>query len=130
QRAGQVVWLLSLIPLLGALLQEVPVPRILFVNARALPLLASALTTGWMAVQAGSRNRATRGSQPADRSAPDELAGLYATWSVLGGAWLIAQETYLEFSWHWIRLGDNWQIGALFTIASLWGLYGLAGFAL
>jgi uncharacterized membrane protein len=128
QGAGHVVWLLSLVFLMGAFLQE-PAPRLLFVNARALPLLVSVLTNGWLAVLFGSRDQVTGGKPRDDQLGAEELTWIYAAWSILGGAWLIAQETYLGFNWHPMPAAGTWPMGALFAIAALWALYSLAMFA-
>jgi hypothetical protein len=55
---------------------------------------------------------------------------LFALWAVGTGAWLIAQETYLGFSWSQWPSAATWQAGALFVIAILWCGYALAIFGL
>lgn len=89
QRAGQIVAALSLWPLLASLWNAPITPELLFLNARALPLLASAMMAGFVAWDA----------QRANKNWHDELTPLYGSFAVLGGAWLLAQETYLHFLW-------------------------------
>ncbi|MDQ3812393.1 MAG: DUF2339 domain-containing protein, partial [Armatimonadota bacterium] len=125
-RVGQAVWLLSLLRLLGVMAEAHPAPQILFFNTRALPLLISALATGWMAVAAGRRAHSTE-----DEDAPtihDELAALYAVYAVLAGAWLLAQETYLGLSWRHFPSPQTWQAGALFIIACVLSIYAIGVF--
>lgn len=130
-QAGQVVWALALVSLAGVLLTIMPRLPILFVNERALPLLVSVLANGWMAVKARGENRESGASGAAGTAAAvDDLPSAYAAVAVLGGAWLIAQETYLWFNWHRVPSGTTWEAGALFVIAGLWAIYADGLFAL
>jgi uncharacterized membrane protein len=137
QRAGQTVWCLSLVPLLGVLLDVAPKPPNLFLNDRALPLLLSLLATALVVAQHWVMQKASNGEsndsrqEPSDRPALlDALAPLYASYVVLGGAWLLAQESYLWFSWHkWPNPG-TWHAGALYIISGLLALYAAAAFAI
>lgn len=102
QRTGQVVWCLSLVPLLGILLDVAPEPATLFLNERALPLLLSLLATALVVVQHWATQRiSTQESNDLQQESDDKpvlfdtLVPLYASYVVLGGAWLLAQETYL-----------------------------------
>lgn len=122
RRAAQIVWGLSLVALAFRLLTAEPELRLPFVNERALPLLISVLATGWMAVLAGRQPE----REQIDR---DDLAFAYGCYTVLGGAWLIAQETHLFLSWRQWPAADSWQAGALFMIACLWSLQALSMFA-
>src|SRR5207248_599388 len=67
RRAGQVVWVFSLLSLLPVLAGAEPVPHLLLLNARALPLLISALASGWIAVVSGSETPADPASDEATR---------------------------------------------------------------
>src|SRR5207247_7162566 len=123
RRAGQTVWAFSLLSLLPALADAEPVPRLLFLNARALPLLVSALASGWMAVVARPERPVDPGSgEGSQASREDELSPAYAAAAVLVGTWLIAQETYRGFDWRHAPSSTTWQASAIFAIASLWAI--------
>jgi len=135
QRAGQIVWCLSILPLLGVLMEAAPKPHILFFNERALPLLASLITTALVLFQHwATQKSSTVESQTDQRVLPpppllDALAPLYAGYVVLGGAWLLAQETNLWFRWNTWPSAATWPAGALYAISSLGALYAAACFA-
>jgi uncharacterized membrane protein len=152
-RAGQIVWVLSLLPLMPIILDEgrLDLPlKVLFFNERALPLLVSTLATGWMAIVSNLGREPTEAS-PTRSSASDATpvsgsppalsqdwwaqrqsswAAVFALWSVGAGAWIIAQETYLAFTWSRWPSDATWWAAALFIIAILWCGYALAAFAL
>ncbi len=117
RRAGQIVAALSLWPLLVSLWNAPLNPPLLFLNARALPLLASVIIAGLVALDAHF----------AKTNGRDECATLYASFCVLGGAWLIAQETYLHFLWD-----GKGQAGpqTTFAIGIVLSFYALAVFVL
>jgi uncharacterized membrane protein len=126
RRAGQIVWVFSLVSLLPVLADAQPVPQLLFLNARALPLLVSALGSAWMAVVSHSGRPGVAG----ESGRRDDLAHAYAAAAVLIGAWLIAQETYQGFEWHSAAALAAWRSRALFTLAIFWALYSLAVYAM
>jgi uncharacterized membrane protein len=113
-RAGQIVWVITLL----AIAVVVPVAEarrhLLFLNERGLPLLAAVMATGWMAVE----SRRTKGIR-------DELAPWYSALATLGGAWLLAQETSLAVQWQSSRFGQAWQPVAIYSVASVWAVYAL-----
>jgi uncharacterized membrane protein len=113
-RAGQIVWVITLL----AIAVVVPVAEarrhLLFLNERGLPLLAAVMATGWMAVE----SRRTKGIR-------DELAPWYSALSTLCGAWLLAQETSLTVQWQSSRFGQAWQPVAIYSAASVWAVYAL-----
>jgi len=113
-RAGQIVWVITLL----AIAVVVPVAEVrrhlLFLNERGLPLLAAVMATAWMAVE----SRRTTGTQ-------DELAPWYTALATLCGAWLLAQETSLTVQWQSSRFGQAWQPVAIYSVASVWAVYAL-----
>jgi uncharacterized membrane protein len=122
-RAGEVVWALSLLAVAGVLLTTEPTRRLLFLNERALPLLISVLGAAWLTVATACRGWDGAGERPSDRTGDRLLlAGIFAGYTVLGGAWLIAQETYLGFGWRRIPSAATWPAAALYAVASLWAL--------
>ena len=125
-RAGQAVWGLSLLRLLGVLLDAHPTPHLLFLNPRALPLLVSVLASGWMGLIA-RRNTRRQDDEPA---LTDELAPFYAVYATLAGAWLLAQETHLGLGRVHLPEPASWQAGALYVIACVLSIYAVAVFAL
>lgn len=130
QRAGQVVWLLSLWPIAFSLFENAT-PHLLLLNARALPLLCATLMAAIVALDAHfAASRASLDETAQAAAWRDDLSPLYASFSVQGGAWLIAQETVLGFSWHHFPTTKSWQIGALFAVSALWAVYALAVFSL
>jgi uncharacterized membrane protein len=113
-RAGQIVWVITLLSL-AVVVPGAEVRRhLLFLNERGLPLLAAVMATAWMAAE----SRRTKGIQ-------DELAPWYSALSTLGGAWLLAQETSLAVQWQSSRLGQAWQAVAMYSIAIVWAVYAL-----
>jgi len=113
QRSGQIIWAISLFEVLITIIYAQPNPALLFVDARALPLLVSVLTGGWISLAKHLYNEHSK----------DSLAPLYAVYTVLAGAWLVAQETYRFFNWHQLPSASTWQAGTLFMIAYLWAVY-------
>lgn len=124
--AGQIVWGLALFSLLMVLVFVEPVRRLLFLNERALPLLVFAAASAWMAVQAHRWNQSASDSRL--NASGDDFSPLYAGAAVFGGAWLIAQETFLGFRW-WGSASTDWQVRALFSTACLWSVYAVAACA-
>jgi uncharacterized membrane protein len=121
--AGQIVWSLSLLSLALVLLVVEPARRLLFLNERALPLLVSVTASAWMAVLAHQWNTSVAESSP--NGSRDDLSPFYAVAAVFGGAWLIAQETFLGYRW-WDAAGGAWQARATFSTACLWSGYSVA----
>jgi uncharacterized membrane protein len=121
--AGQIVWGLSLFSLLMILIVVEPTRRLLVLNERALPLLVSAVASAWMAVLA--HRWSASAAEDAVKRSRDGLSPFYAAVAVFGGAWLIAQETFLGFRW-WDAAGGAWQTRAMFSTACLWSVYAVA----
>jgi uncharacterized membrane protein len=117
-RAGQIVWLMSVIFLAGILMFLEPGEHTVFINERALPLLIGVLATGWMGYLSHRHKDEVK----------DTLASAYAIAAVAGGAWLIAQETYLGFDGLSRIWPLTWQANALFAISCLWAVYAVGGF--
>ncbi|HEY0076399.1 MAG TPA: DUF2339 domain-containing protein [Abditibacteriaceae bacterium] len=116
QRAGQIVAVLSLWPLCIALWQAPPASSSILLNIRALPLLASVLMAWVVALD----------EHFSDKSWRDDFAGLYASFAVTGGAWLLAQESYFYF----VRQSANQTPPQTqFFISIVLALYSLAIFA-
>lgn len=113
-RAGQIVLALTLLALSVVIVSVQPTQQLLFLNERALPLLALVAANGWMAAQARRY-----------RQLPDELAPWYGTLATFGGAWLLAQEGWLATEWQAQRLGGAWQAVAVYLIALIWAAYSL-----
>ncbi|GIV19859.1 MAG: membrane protein [Armatimonadota bacterium] len=111
-RAGQIVWMMSLLALAAVVLTVEAQRHLLFLNERGLPLLTAVAATTWMAVES-RRAQAIR----------DELAPWYSALAVLGGAWLLAQETSFAVEWRSSRLGQAWQAVAMYAIAIVWAVY-------
>jgi len=111
QASGQIVWGLAWLALLVVLLTVEPARKMLLLNERGLPLLVATLATTWMTVQA---RRAT--------DVKDDLAPLYTATATLGGAWLLAQETYQAVQWQASRFGQNWQAVAMYLVALVWAV--------
>ena len=83
QRAGQIVWTLSLLPLMQVWADTKPQPPFLFLNERALPLLLSLIATGLVVLQQCQNARAANeNSQP---PFTDRLVSLYSAYVVFGG---------------------------------------------
>lgn len=131
---GQVVWLLALLPVFNSLTQTGPVsPHSLFINDRALPLLMGVIASALVALI--TQERRARGNEQAESGesqplGPDGMAFLYAAYAVFGGAWLLAQEIYLSFSWSLFPSPQSWKAGALFTIACVVSGYAFLLFVL
>lgn len=123
QRAGQVVWLLSTLPVLGSLFEGDGVRHVLFLNERALPLLVSVLATALVAAVANGARR-----EKDETGLRDELDSIYAGYATLAGAFLVGQETYLACSWQWTAAHALAQ-NAPYVVAMALGIYSLAAFA-
>lgn len=115
-RCGQIVWGLSLVAVFAMLAEAQPVPHALFINQRALPLVAGVLCSAWMAAYTHLRRPGWL----------DELSPAYGVAAMFGGAWLLAQETQLGFLWYAGR--TLWETSALFAIAGIEVLFGTLGF--
>ncbi|MDW8321495.1 MAG: DUF2339 domain-containing protein [Armatimonadota bacterium] len=111
-RAGQIVWILTLMALAVATLTVEARRHLLFLNERGLPLLAAVAATTWMAVES-RRTTALK----------DELAPWYSALATLGGAWLLAQEVALAIEWQSSRPGRAWEAVAMYSVAMLWAVY-------
>jgi len=89
-QAGQIVWGITLLALVVVLLTVEPQRHLLFLNERGLSLLATVVASAVLAGQA--RKTALL---------KDEFVPVYQCVATLGGAWLLAQETYEAFYyWH------------------------------
>ncbi len=138
QAAGHWVWGLSLLGVAETLSESSSFAlKGPFINDNALPLLVSLITTAVVLVQ----NRAILQKKPAGDAATasadvaarpvltDTFAPFYAVYVVVGGAWLLAQELYRLLSgqaWHGHKVVD---VGALYAVAGLLGIYATAAFA-
>lgn len=110
-RAGQIVWGIALLALAAVVVSVEPERRLLFLNERALPLLTTVIASGAIAAYA--------------RKAPvrDDLAAVYECAAVLGGAWLLAQETVLGVQWSARRITSDWTSVAVYAAAIVWAVY-------
>jgi uncharacterized membrane protein len=124
QRAGQIVWLLSFIPLLGTMNTTAATSRVLFLNQQALPLLVGVIVAAILTLQSalGFWSNHT----PSQTQWDDELQPGYAAFAVSGGAWLLAQETYRGVEWQLPGVNS----GAFFMIACVWSVYAVLTFLL
>lgn len=122
RRAGQIVWLLSLFPLAFTLASAQPVPQVLFVNRRALPLLVSALAGCLLTIESQLRPQQ-------EGLGRDEVSSIYAYFTVLAGAWLLGQETMQAFQWRHYPSATSWVPGGIFATSSILSLYAVAAFA-
>ncbi len=113
-RAGQIVWVITLLAIAMVVPMAEARRHLLFLNERGLPLLAAVMATAWIALE----SRRTTGTQ-------DELAPWYSALATLGGAWLLAQETSLAVQWQSSRFGQAWQAVAIYSVASVWAVYAL-----
>lgn len=111
-RTGQIVWVMSLLALAAVVLTVEAQRHLLFLNERGLPVLTAVAATAWMAVES-RRAQAIR----------DDLAPWYSALAVLGGAWLLAQETALAVQWQSSRFGQAWQAVAMYAVAIVWAVY-------
>jgi uncharacterized membrane protein len=121
RRAGQIVWLLSLLPLATTVATVPPVPEILFINRRALPLLI-ATAIGWLLTIESHLRDQENGIRR------DEVSEIYACFTVLAGAWLLSQETMQAFKWNHYPSTATWIPGGIFVAASVTSLYAVAVF--
>ena len=79
RRAGQIVWVLALLPLFAGMLSPASAPEF-GLHAGAWPWLFGLFVTAWLAWTARGRNES------------DEWPDIYAATTVAGGAWLVARE--------------------------------------
>src|SRR5207237_621940 len=86
-----------------------------------LPLLASVVVTALVALKA---------ARPQADGFEDGLAPLYAIYAMLGGAGLLAEQTYLACEWWQWPSAPTWQAGATFVSAGLCAVTAWGGFAL
>jgi len=114
-----ILWFLALTSVWWVL-EAVEVQRhLLIINEKGLPLLVFVLASAWM----GWKEREWARIQGKSM----EAVFLYA--AVLGGAWLVAQETFFAFQWNEFPSSMSWQAGAMFAIACLTAIYALSLFA-
>jgi len=118
--AAHIVWWISLFALLIKVPFVEPMQHMLFVNERALPLLISVLATAWMALFTALRKE----------NKLQKMYTVYVFYPVVLGGWLLAQETFLEFSWVKAPTPETWEAGAIFFIAALLAIYSVVIFAL
>lgn len=118
-RAAQIVWGITLLALTVVLLVVEPERHLLFLNERGLPLLATVIATAVMAVQ-GRKTTLLK----------DELVPLYQAVAVLGGGWLLAQETSLAVRWRSALVGTAWTSVAMYIVTIVWSMYALAAYRL
>lgn len=119
-RFGQALGALALCAVAGSVMFLFPERHLLFLNETALPLLVFVLGSCWSAWAA----------QPPRAKRADEIAHMYGFFGVAGGAWLIAQETFLGADW-FLPSGVNdanaraaclaVTLTAVWAVAMLWG---------
>lgn len=109
------MWGITLLALTVVLLTVEPQRHLLFLNERGLPLLATVVAS---AVLAGQARKAAL--------LKDEFVPVYQCVATLGGAWLLAQETYEAFYYWHVRgaLGEEWHRLAQMAISLVWTLSG------
>lgn len=122
RRAGQIVWGLTSLPLLGDLSSAATLTRSGPFSAAAFPLLMCIVVSALAAWNA--RNRAQ------NHADFDELEAYYATFSVFGGAWLLGQEIYRFFSIYQFPTAQSWPSSAFFVMSCAWGVYAWGTFFL
>jgi hypothetical protein len=126
RRAGQIVWLVAFWPLLASL-ANAATPPLLFFNGRALPLLVSVTTTWIVFVDAQLRRNAPQSARSSEAGFPQPI-DFYAVHAVIGGAWLLLQESFLAFQWHGDPGSSNWQVAAACFSAGLLSVYAVTVF--
>lgn len=120
RRTGQIVWLVTAIPLLA----DLSAPTVAtsgFFSLSALPLTVCVSVSAFIAWNARRVSDAAAG----DAAERDELEGSYAVFSVWGGAWLLCQEITRFFELHHAPKSSDWGAHADFAIAGAVGLYAL-----
>ncbi|RYG61247.1 DUF2339 domain-containing protein, partial [bacterium] len=120
RRAGQIVWALTWFPLLRDFSDPHPGHLGIF-SANALPVGVCVMTTSFIAWNA----RRFQGTPK-----KDEVEPLYAIYSVLGGAWWLAQEIYHYVESNHAGPSDNWAQGAYFLIGSVLAIYATGVFGI
>ena len=126
QRAGQIVWGLSLFALMLTMVAVEPERQTLFLNERALPLLIAVAGGGLMAVF--TRNGKSETGAGGEARPQDDLSPAYAVFTVLAGGWLITQETFRGFEWSQLPSAGTWQSAALFSACAFLAVYSLLTF--
>jgi uncharacterized membrane protein len=119
RRAGQMVWLLTGVPLF----QECAQP---FSSGSGL-LSSSALP---LAVCVGVSTLLSWNARRSDEEESDGLEPAYAIAAVVGGGWLLAQEIYRTFELHHSSLLAQWTGSAYLVIATVLAVYSLGVFIL
>jgi uncharacterized membrane protein len=109
-REGQIVWALSLGATLFTILTGRSEPHLLFLNQRSLPLLLNFMATLWITYYTAKKKEGN-------------LIPAYILAASLEGAWLLAQETYLGFSWAKFPSPSTWIPGAIDFTSILWAGY-------
>lgn len=120
RHAGQIVWVLTSLPLLADL--SATSPRSGWFSATAFPLAVCIVVSALLSWNA--RNRAQNDGDF------DGLEPYYATFSLFGGAWLLGQELYRQFSIHRFPTASNWPSSAFLAIECALGFYALTSFVL
>lgn len=121
RRAGQLVWLLTAVPLFQEFTQPISADSGL-VSTSAFPLAVCTLVSALLCWNARRLEE--------KEAWPDQFEPGYAIAAVAGGAWLLAQEIYRAFELHHSMLSTQWIGNAYLTIASVLAVYSLAIFAL
>lgn len=116
--AGQVAWLIALFGVLWAIPLAEVMPRALFVNDRALPLLFWIASNMWIAWYGHCRQADAR----------DEFVDAAGASAALGLAWLLSQETWQFFEWQAPGLAGEWISRLHFVLAIILAALGLLTF--
>jgi uncharacterized membrane protein len=120
QRSGQIVWGLSLVAVLGTLMDVEATTRLLFLNERGLPVLAAVLTSAWVAAFEKAK------------SAKDDLRPAYLAAAVLGGAWLVGQEIAFGLRHSLLWWPSGWRAAQTppYAVSMALSAFGAAAYAL
>lgn len=128
--AGQIVWLLSFVPLVLTLFSTPPQTRLPFINESALPLMLSVLATWSVLAYDGHMRRvqSTLSDAKATENIPlmDGFVTAYGMWAVFGGAWLLAQEVMHVFEWRTVAQSANASIlraMSFYVLGIAWAIY-------
>ncbi|MGH8103940.1 MAG: DUF2339 domain-containing protein [bacterium] len=117
--ASKIVYAVAAASVLWALVTGPVRGHILFLNAKGLPLLVFVAASAQMGMQGRKQEKGEEW----------QFAALCLYAATLGGAWLIAQETFHAFRWNDYPTALTAQAGALFAAAALTSLYALGIFS-
>ncbi len=109
-REGEIIWVLSLAAAFYTIFTGKPEPHLLFLNRQSLPLSLNFAANLWITAYKYKKRKGT-------------IAPVYMLAACLEGAWLLAQETYLGFSWIKVPSLSTWVPAAIDSISILWAGY-------